>query len=313
MNTPIVFQPIYQQRVWGGRRLETDLHRTLPPGEVIGESWEIVDREEAQSVVSEGPLAGKTLHDLWTQHREEVFGPSAPDTPRYPVLAKILDCRETLSVQVHPPASIAAQLKGEPKTEMWYLLDADEHASLYAGFRRGASREAFDAALQTGAVEPLLHRVSVRKGDVMFIPSGRCHAIGGGCFIIEIQQNSDTTYRVFDWNRAGLDGKPRALHIAESLASMDFGDIEPPLAQPAGDRIVSCEHFAVDLWHLDAPREDREPVGSVFTVTDGRVRCAGREFHCGDFFLLPASMKIRLLEPLVPGTVVLRSVALAGC
>jgi mannose-6-phosphate isomerase len=244
-----------------------------------------------------------------------VFGPAAPDAPRYPVLAKILDCRETLSVQVHPPASIAPKLKGEPKTEMWYLLDADEGASLYAGFQPGASRAAFEAALQTGAVEPLLHRVEVRKGDVMFIPSGRCHAIGGGCFIIEIQQNSDTTYRVFDWNRAGLDGKPRALHIAESLASMDFDDVQPALARPAlarpaGDRIVDCEHFTVDLWHLDAPREDGEPAGSVFAVTEGRVRCAGRTFKRGDFFLLPASMRSRILEPLESGASVLRSLAL---
>lgn len=310
MTAPIVFKPVYQQRVWGGRRLETDLHRTLPPGEVIGESWEIVDRPEAQSVVSDGPLAGMMLHDLWMQRREEVFGPSAPATPRYPVLAKILDCRETLSVQVHPPAGIAEQLKGEPKTEMWYLLDADAGASLYAGFHRGASREAFETALQTGAVESLLHRVKVRKGDAMFIPSGRCHAIGGGCLIVEIQQNSDTTYRVFDWNRVGLDGKPRALHIAESLASLDFSDVEPALAQPAGGRIVSCEHFTVDLWSLDAPREDREPAGSVFAVVEGRVRCAGRDFQRGDFFLLPAAMRSRVIEPLERGASVLRSVAL---
>ena len=307
---PITFSPIYQKRVWGGRRLESDLGRQLPPGEVIGESWEIVDREEARSVVREGPFEGRTLHDLWSAHREEIFGPDAPDTARYPVLAKILDCRETLSVQVHPPAGIAARLKGEPKTEMWYLLDADERASLYAGFKPGVSRPVFEEALKSGAVEPLLHRLEVRRGDVMFIPSGRCHAIGGGCFIIEIQQNSDTTYRVFDWNRVGLDGKPRALHVAESLASMDFADVELALTRAQGERVVTCEHFTVDLWHLDAPREDTEAAGSVFVVTDGRVSCAGRSFQRGDFFLLPASMEGRVVEPVGGAASVLRAVAL---
>jgi mannose-6-phosphate isomerase len=306
---PITFTPIYQERVWGGRRLESELRRDLPADAVIGESWEMVDREEAQSVVSDGPYAGKTLHDLWQHHRVEVFGADAPDTPRYPVLAKILDCRDTLSVQVHPPASIAASLKGEPKTEMWYLLDADANASLYAGFQKDVTRELFQNALEAGKVEPLLHHLPVKRGDVMFIPSGRCHAIGAGCLIIEIQQNSDTTYRVFDWNRVGLDGKPRALHIEESLASMDYADVCPALATSETETVVSCEHFTVDVWHLDDSRRDDAPVGSLFAVIEGIVCCGGREFRRGDFFLLPASSTDRELLPVRGPASVLRAVA----
>jgi mannose-6-phosphate isomerase len=273
----------------------------------IGESWELVDREDAQSVVSSGPLAGKTLHELWTDHREAVFGPGLPDAPRFPLLAKILDARETLSVQVHPPAHLAAELKGEPKTEMWYLLDAEPGAELFAGFEPGTTRERFEDALKAGTTETLLHRLPVRKGDAIFIPSGRCHAIGAGCLIVEMQQNSDTTYRVFDWNRTGLDGKPRALHIAESLASFDFNDISPGLAEPSGERIVDCPLFGVDRWELTEPRTEELGRGVVFTVLSGRVRCGQREFAAGEFFLLPAASPNRELTPLVPLTSVLRT------
>lgn len=308
-NEPISFTPLYKHRIWGGRLLHSKLGRELPPETAIGESWELVDREEDQSVVCEGPHAGLTLHELWTQHRTEVFGPAAPDLPRFPLLAKILDAREKLSVQVHPPAHLAAELKGEPKTEMWYLLDAETEADLFVGFRNGVTRDSFDAALKTGTCAELLHRLPVKAGDFIFIPSGRCHAIGAGCFIIEIQQNSDTTYRVFDWNRVDDAGKPRELHIAESLASIDFSDHEPELCSASGETLVSCEHFRVDRWKLTSTRRDDEEVGSIFTVVAGTVQCGGREFRCGDFFLLPASATDRDLTPITPNATLLRSVA----
>lgn len=308
-NEPISFSPLYKHRIWGGRQLKYRLGRELPPETAIGESWELVDREEDQSVVSEGPHAGLTLHELWTLHRAAVFGPHAPDLPRFPLLAKILDAREKLSVQVHPPAHLAAELKGEPKTEMWYLLDAETEADLFVGFRNGVTRDSFDAALNAGTCAELLHRLPVKAGDFIFIPSGRCHAIGAGCFIIEIQQNSDTTYRVFDWNRVDDAGKPRELHIAESLASIDFSDHEPDLGQPNGEALVACEHFRVDRWKLTSTRRDDEEVGSIFTVVAGTVQCGGREFQCGDFFLLPASATDRDLTPITPDATLLRSVA----
>ena len=309
---PIAFRPLDMERVWGGRKLETKLRKQLPPEVPIGESWELVDREDAQSVVARGELAGATLHDLWTKMREPIFGPGLPDTPRFPLLAKILDARETLSVQVHPPAHRAAELKGEPKTEMWYLLDAEPGAELFAGFRRGTTRADFEQALAEGRVAELLHRVPVKAGDAMFIPSGRCHAIGAGCLIVEIQQNSDTTYRVFDWNRVGLDGKPRTLHVAESLASIDFDDIEPALAVPDTEVIVTCPEFHVEHWNLRTSRTDNSSTGVIFTVLTGVVLCGGTRFSPGEFFILPAASKDRMLSDTGATATVLRTTLIRG-
>ena len=153
----------------------------------------------------------------------------------------------------------------------------------------------------------LLHRIPVTAGDAIFIPSGRCHAIGAGCLIVEIQQNSDTTYRVFDWNRVGLDGKPRALHVAESLASIDFDDHEPSLARVAGEVVVLCPEFSVEHWSLASAREDRSAAGVIFTVLAGGVLCGGLRFKPGEFFLLPAAATDRVLSPTTAGTRVLRT------
>ncbi len=284
------------ERVWGGRRIADELGKPLPAGAVIGESWELVDREDAQSEVDGGEFDGATLHELWTEHRAVVFG-AARGGERFPVLAKILDARDTLSVQVHPPATVATELKGEPKTEMWYLLGAAPEAEVYAGFRNGMTREAFESALTEGRTAETLHRIPVKEGDCIFIPSGRCHAIGGGCLIVEIQQNSDTTYRVFDWNRMGLDGMPRQLHVEESMRSMDFADHEPPLQPCDGERLVGCEYFAVDRWALTGPRLDETGGCSIFTVLDGTVECGGRTFSKGEFFLIPALSTERTIAP----------------
>ena len=307
LQKPIAFKPLFMERVWGGRQIGDTLGKDLPPGVPIGESWELVDRDDAQSIVETGDFAGTTLHDLWTKMREPVFGTGLPDTPRFPLLAKILDARETLSVQVHPPANEAAELKGEPKTEMWYLLDAGPGAELFAGFRKGTTRGDFERALGEGRVAELLHRVPVKTGDAIFIPSGRCHAIGAGCLIVEIQQNSDTTYRVFDWNRTGLDGRPRALHVAESLASIDFADHEPSLARPTGDVIVSCPEFLVERWEITSPRADNTKLGAVFTVLAGEVVCGATHFKPGEFFILPATGRDRILSPAGSAASVLRT------
>ncbi len=303
----LTFKPLMMERVWGGRRLATRLGRVLPEGVRIGESWELVDRADAQSVVDAGPLAGTTLHALWRERREAVFGAGLVESERFPLLAKVLDARDTLSVQVHPPAKLAAELGGEPKTEMWHLLEAEPGAEIFAGLVKGTTRGSFERALAAGNVGECLHRLPVVAGDAIFIPSGRCHAIGAGCLIVEMQQNSDTTYRVFDWNRAGLDGKPRALHVAESLAAIDFTDYEPGLAEAKGERIVECEHFSVDRWSLAAPRRDDSANGVIFTVLGGEVACGARRFRAGDFFLLPACAADRTLRPVQPGASVLRT------
>jgi mannose-6-phosphate isomerase len=230
MLYPLIFQPIFKDRIWGGRELEWLYAKKIPAGQPIGESWEISDRPGDASVIANGSLAGKDLRWLMEHHAAEILGGAKPAAAgRFPLLCKILDAREKLSLQVHPPASKAAELKGEPKTEMWFIADAAPGASLYVGLKRGVTRAKFEQKIADGSVADCFHRIPVSAGDTMFLPSGRVHAIGDGLVIFEIQQNSDTTYRVFDWNRVGLDGQPRELHVAQSLASIDFNDFEPKL------------------------------------------------------------------------------------
>lgn len=302
---PLAFEPLFMERVWGGRRLESLYRKRLPHGVMIGESWEIVDREEAQSVVRDGPHMGRTLHELWETSRAEIFG-DVPDAPRFPLLMKILDAREKLSVQVHPPAEVAEALAGEPKTEFWYVAHATADAELYVGLTSGVSRADFEKAIARGEVDQQLHRVAVQKGDSMFLPSGRVHAIGGGNVIVEIQQNSDTTFRVFDWNRTE-DGVTRALHVEESLRCIDFADKEPPLISTGEGALLQHELFQVEKWDLTAPRS-AEPAGrfAVVCCVSGGLVCAGVEAVAGDFLLLPATLEDDLLSATDAHTTVLR-------
>ena len=292
---PLRLQPLYMERVWGGRALETVFSRELPDADApYGESWEVVDRPDERSVVFGGPLSGLTLSELWTHHRPEIFGRHAPAAPRFPLLIKILDARDTLSLQVHPPALIAGALGGEPKTEMWVVVDAEPGASLYAGVNEGVTRETFDASLRAGTAAGDVPKIPAAPGDFIFIPSGRLHAIGAGLLIFEIQQNSDTTYRVFDWNRTGLDGKPRALHIAESLQCIDFSDTTPGMGHADGETLVKCEHFHVRR-HTLAPGETTAAGDGrfrIFGVVSGTLTSADDQiFRPGDWPLLPACLE----------------------
>lgn len=289
---PITFQPLYMRRVWGGRELERVYGRSLPdPQQPYGESWEIVDRENEQSVIDHGPLAGTSLHELWDARREEIFGSGYESHARFPILIKVLDARDDLSIQVHPPARLAAELGGEPKTEMWFIADCDPGAKLYVGLKHGVTRADFERAIAAGSVAGCVHAIQPKPGDSIFIASGRLHAIGAGFLIHEIQQNSDTTYRVFDWNRLGLDGKPRELHVAQSLASIDFDDFEPAMDMPDGDNLASCPYFKTDRKSLAAGEGIANPVTgkfSILSVVDGVIGSAeGRRFPKGRFLLLP--------------------------
>ena len=281
------FAPLYQSRVWGGRRLETILGRVLPDDQPYGESWDLVDREKEQSVVSSGPYAGTTLHELWTGQRGEIFGAGsvAATSPRFPLLIKILDCVDDLSIQVHPPAAVAPSLGGEPKTEMWYVAHADPGARIYAGLRAGVTREDFERALADGSVASRVHRLDAHTGDSLFVPSGRLHALGAGLLIYEIQQSSDTTYRVFDWHRPGLDGRPRDLHVAQSLACIDFGDVEPSLSHGAG-LLAASPFFRVSRVGTGHPA----PAGQCRLIMPIQTTTwAGERLQPGQLTLCPAS------------------------
>ncbi len=305
MLYPFTFQPIFKERPWGGRSLERLYRKPLPPAALIGESWEVADRPGDATTIANGPLAGRDLRWLMEHRASELLGRVRAQNGRFPLLIKILDARRTLSVQVHPPPSEAARLGGEPKTEMWYVADAAPGAELYAGLKAGVTSESFAAKIQTGQVAECLHRLRVEQGDAIFLPSGRVHAIGAGLVIFEIQQNSDTTYRVFDWNRSGLDGKPRALHIPESLACIDFQDFEPALISRGyspknGLEFRPLAHnplFGVEI--LRARTQARLPLAKaglkILGLAAGSACVAGHdhsvELRKGEFCLVPAEVR----------------------
>jgi mannose-6-phosphate isomerase len=302
MLYPFTFTPIFKERVWGGRKLAELYGKALPPGVPIGESWEITDRPEGVSVIANGPLAGRTLRWLMEHHAREMLGAARPAAEgRFPLLVKLLDARDRLSLQVHPPASKAAALRGEPKTEMWYFADCDPGADIYVGLKRGVTRAEFERRIADGTVAECFHRVEVKRGDAMFLPSGRVHALGAGSVLFEIQQNSDTTYRVFDWNRVGLDGKPRELHVAQAMESIDFADFEPGLVLRGGATgdppipIVRHELFDVALWRVPQgkPARFKGASATVIGLVEGdlTVQSASGDaaLRPGGFCVVPAS------------------------
>ncbi len=286
MRDIVRFEPLYQDRVWGGRALETAFGRRLPAGHPIGESWEIVDRPEAQSVVRTGSYRGTTLRSLIENHGGEVMGPTWPTSKPFPILVKWLDCRERLSLQVHPPASVAAELKGEPKTENWYIAHSTADAHLLVGLRRGVTRQLFERAIADNTLEKCIHHFKVASGDSILVHSGQVHAIDAGNVILEIQQNSDTTYRVYDWGRVGLDGKPRQLHIEQSLRSIQWDDFEPAPVRgaPTSGVIADCPEFSIRRVVLGAGERFSLRAGEqprLLSVVSGSVRVGGENGAAG--------------------------------
>jgi mannose-6-phosphate isomerase len=291
---PLTFAPILKSRIWGGTRIASCLGREIPPNQQsVGESWELCDRADDQSRVNHGPHLGTTLNDLWENHRQTVFGKSAHTNPskRFPLLFKILDATDTLSVQVHPPTHLCQLLKGEPKTEAWHLLDATPNACIYAGFSRPElCQEIFQYHLKEGTVESLLHRIPVRTGDTFFIPSGRCHAIGAGCLIAEIQQNSDTTYRLFDWNRTDSEGQPRELHVDQALACIDFNDLTPQLHPPQAPLVTPLFRFASERIPANTGWTVPDGDFAILHILSGTLLHQSRSFQRGSTLLVPAKL-----------------------
>jgi mannose-6-phosphate isomerase len=297
---PLRFRPLLRRYVWGGRKLERVLGKPLPPGDDWAESWEICDREPNQSVVEFGPLAGSSLGDLVGRYGQELLGRHYPQ-PRFPLLLKFLDAARTLSVQVHPDDARAARLAPPDlgKTEAWVVLEAEPGSLVYAGLKPGVGREGLAAAIREGRCEDCLHVVRAAPGDCFFLAAGTVHALGAGLLVAEIQQSSDVTYRLYDWNRLGSDGHPRPLHVEQGLEAVDFsrGQIEPQQAcsteRPEVERLVECDQFTLDRWHFDLPLtaggDDR---CHILAILAGGVRIegdpAGTVLSRGGAVLLPA-------------------------
>lgn len=324
MLEPLKFEPIYKEKVWGGRWLADAFQRDLSKGSVIGESWELACREEEMSVVQEGGFQGKTLSQLIKLYPTELLGKRVLNLgiDPFPLLIKFLDANDHLSVQVHPDDNYF-QSKDSPqlgKTEMWYILDAKPESKLILGLKEGITPKEFTEGVQRGKVSDYLNEIIVQPGDALFIPAGTVHAIMEGIQIAEIQQNSDTTYRIFDWNRLGLDKKPRPLHIDQALKVIDFdrnqATTSPGIIISDGGWqrriLVACDYFAVEELTIER-MESNIPAErfEVWMVIQGTgelsVETGDYQLLAGQTWMLPASLgrfrlqgDVKLLRVYIP-------------
>ncbi len=276
---PMKSVPVFKQRIWGGQRLREVFGKELPPGEKVGESWEIADLPEGRSTIANGPFRGETLGSVVARYPQEIAG--TKDFPKaFPLLIKFLDAQDVLSVQVHPDAETCRRMgRGDPKTECWYVIRAEPGAVIYKGLKKGVTKEQFAKAIETQDVAPLLAVVPVQPGECHFIPAGTIHSLGAGLLIAEIQTPSDTTYRVFDWKRVDDSGKPRPLHIAEALESIHFDLTPDKLPVTTCDTLVDCEYFKVEkgvgwavptgLSHLEEKVGVAHPTAGATTYGQG--------------------------------------------
>ncbi len=304
MMGPLRFWPILKEDVWGGRRLEA-LGKHLDGRRQVAESWEIADLGADQSVVVAGPHAGHTVRHLVRRHRSALLGPRAA-VDQFPLLLKLLDAKRPLSVQVHPNG-------GAGKSEAWVVLEAEPGAVLYAGLRPDVTPASLRQALVDGRIADCLHAVHPRVGDVVFLPAGTVHALGAGLVVAELQPTSDITYRLYDWDRAGADGRRRALHVEEALACIHWDRGPVPVLDPVSlgvgrERLVACDAFTLERWTLDEPTV----VGggadcAVVLVVDGTVTLAGdpvdRPVERGDSALIPAVARSVEVRPVGRATV----------
>lgn len=309
---PLVFWPISRQLVWGGRKLGTVLGKPIGEGNDYAESWELADHDDDVSIVSEGPHSGTTLRELIFHRRIELFGPGSPSIKQFPLLVKFLDARENLSVQVHPDDALGKELVGDNgKTEAWVVMAADPGASIYAGLKPGVTREMLEQGIKSGDVERLLHRIEPRPGDCIMVHAGTVHAIGAGVLLAEIQQMSDATFRVFDWNRVDAAGRPRQLHVEQAMRCVDFdrGPVNPIVPKPyvmedgvVREPLAICDYFELERWTLEAPTEiGDDDRFTILMVLQGEIRVRSARgdlpFRKGQTVLLPASIGPTMIYP----------------
>ncbi len=315
---PLKFTPIYRERIWGGNALRDVLHRALPEtASPIGEAWELADRDDAQSVVANGELASQTLGELCRTYGKALLGQKVAKFDRFPLLVKLIDAGDRLSLQVHPDAAACRTLgKGEPKTEMWYVISSHPGAKILAGLSPRTTQLQLKERLDKPEIENLLQVYPSMPGDAYYIPAGTIHAIGAGNLLLEIQQNSDTTYRISDWGRVGADGKPRELHLVDGVQSIDFTNRVSPRIAGTVDRasynrkfhvISQCPYFQVQDLRLVSPwRDDTAMRGSFHLITaiTAPVAIARRldapeklRIDAGETALIPANLGAYMIEP----------------
>lgn len=304
---PLTFHPVYKDYIWGGTRIIDKYGRRAPAG-IYAESWEITDRRESISLVANGDLAGKSLHQLVKIYGTALLGRSSAF---FPLLVKLIDAKDRLSVQVHPDEKTVVTVGGEPKTEAWYVLDAEPGARVYAGFKAGVKKEGFLTALMHCKVADLLKAIPVTRGDVIYVPGGCIHSIGPGCLLLEIQQNSDTTFRVYDWNRHSRGGRERPLHVEQALQVIKWRKISearhgirhaPEIKQPR-DRwvmtLLECPYFLVEKIVLIEKAPCSYPMDGksfhILFVESGEISIHAQGVRvvakAGTTVLIPAALK----------------------
>ncbi len=311
LHYPLLFTPVYKDYIWGGQRLAACYNRLGTPA-ICAESWEISAHADGMSHVSNGPLAGQSLAALAAQYGAALTGTRAPQPSRFPLLLKLIDARDSLSVQVHPGDETAGRVGGEPKTEAWYMLDRTPGALLYAGLKRGTTPESFRTAMSQGTAAEQLFHLTVEPGDMLFIPGGLVHAIGAGCLIFEVQQSSNTTYRLFDWGRFDAQGQPRPLHIQQAFQVIDPSLTEPCLLHPPAtiadtrnhwNSLLQCKYFNLRRLDLRCAEEvalDGTSFHALFVLKGDAVAEAGGvavSLPTGSSCLIPAAAGSLTLRP----------------
>ncbi len=314
---PLKFAPRFVEKIWGGRKIETVLSKSIPVGKQIGESWEIydfppglIDGETgwASAKVVNGPLAGKSLHELVLEFGESLHGnvPLVGQHGQFPILIKYLDAREDLSVQVHPPQDYADKHPGSYlKTEAWYVMQHDDGARLLVGLKGAVSKDQFKAGILDGTVESLIKPVRAKVGDCHFLPSGTVHALGAGILVAEVQTPSDTTFRVFDFNRLE-NGKPRKLHVDQAVDCIDFSGTQTPAQKRSHvasffttvTRLVDCEFFRIEKVRMTGGLDEEVPYDQpvIWMMMEGEAELSVKDHReptvvkKGETVLLPAKM-----------------------
>ncbi len=321
---PLKFKPLLLEKIWGGRKFETVLGRTLPPNAQIGESWELYDfppgvlnnsSDWISAEVANGPMAGRTLHSLVTEFGRQLHGdvPLVSPSGQFPILIKFLDAREHLSVQVHPDEAYAASNPGAHlKSEAWYVIQSDPGSVLFKGLRKGVTRHQFETACNNGTVEDLINAIPVKEGSCFYLPSGTVHALGKGILVAEVQTPSDTTFRVFDFNRIDAStGQRRTLHVNQAMQCINFGEEPPtsPRAHVGGifttvSQLVSCEHFKLEKVRftegVEEPIPYDEPVVWIMLEGQAQITVKGIKdpvpLSKGETVFLPAEMDTPIIK-----------------
>jgi len=311
---PLRMSPVYKDYLWGGDQIPKLYNRNQPDG-IYAESWEISTHPDGATTIANGPLAGKTLSDLLPEHKDELLGTHVKGND-FPLLIKLIDARDTLSVQVHPNDDNAAEVDGDPKTEMWYFLEGAGSAQIYCGLKPGIGKKEFLHAMENKTFAETLQSIPAEKGKAVFVPGGCVHAIGAGCLILEIQQNSNTTYRIHDWDRTDTDGNARDLHIDKALQVIDWENNADPRCEVRGTTIESCEYFQLDRFELTEetafPNLGKSFHALFIAEGSGTIRWADGEEKLaagqswlvpaglGDYEIIPEGSALTLLKTTIP-------------